>query len=151
MIYRILLLASFASCESAQEAPLVPHGLVVLKATRVDFAAEGEEAAAARRPSPSIWLNAGGALLCEGEYEKAGEALAKGLKPSKATGRQGVQATWLGNLGQAHQRLGRLDSALVFLPRRCGAASAERFCHWRGSIWARLISCRVIQSRRSAS
>ena len=92
VIYRILLLfALFASCESAQDAPLVlyesPHGLVVLKATRVDFAEEGEDTAAARvhfaegedhlgagrcdaaaasylqaaarRPSPAVWLNAG--------------------------------------------------------------------------------------------
>ena len=100
MIYRVLLLALFAACESAKEAPLVlyesPHGLVVLKAARVDFAEEGEEAAAARahfatgeeylnegrcgaaaesylqavarRPSPAVWLNAGVALLCDGEY-----------------------------------------------------------------------------------
>ena len=70
VIYCVLLLALFASCEST-DAPLVlyesPHGLVVLKAARVDFAAEDT----------------------------------------------GVQAALLGNLGQAHQRLGRIDSALV--------------------------------------
>ena len=110
MIYRVLLLlALFASCEST-DAPLVlyesPHGLVVLKAARVDFAEEDEEAAAARahfdagedhlsagrcgaaaesylqaaarRPSPAVWLNAGVALLCDGEYEKAGGGAGKG-------------------------------------------------------------------------
>ena len=160
MIYGILLLALFASCEST-DAPLVryesPHGLVVLKAARVDFAAEGEDAAAARahfaagesyldegrcstaaasylqaaarRPSPAVWLNAGVALLCDGEYGKAGEVLAKGLEPSAT--RAGVRAALLGNLGQAHQRLGRLDSALVCyqdaveLHRQNGFAAGE--------------------------
>ena len=207
MIYRILLLALFASCESAQEVPLVryesPHGLVVLKAAQVDFAEEGEDAvaaraqfdagedllsagrcaaaaasylqAAARRPSPAIWLNAGVALLCDGEYARAGEALAKGLELSKKlsesspwvalsrdidhspsfprkressggsretrAGTQsfqiasktttGVRAALLGNLGQAHQRLGRIDSALVSyqgavaLHRQNGFAAGE--------------------------
>jgi len=161
VIYRVLLLlALFASCEST-DAPLVlyesPHGLVVLKAARVDFAEEGKEAAAARahfaagedrlsagrcdaaaasylqaaarRPSPAVWLNAGVALLCEGEYGKAGKALAKGLEFSKAT--TDVRAALLGNLGQVHQRLGRLDSALVsyqgavVLHRQSGFAAGE--------------------------
>ncbi|MXW78928.1 MAG: tetratricopeptide repeat protein, partial [Gemmatimonadetes bacterium] len=161
VIYRVLLLfALFASCEST-DAPLVlyesPHGLVALKAARVDFAEESEEAAAAwahfaagedyldegrcgaaaesylqaaaRRPSPAVWLNAGVALLCDGEYEKAGEVLAKGLEISAT--RADVQAALLGNLGQAHQRLGRLDSALVSyqdavaLHRQSGFAAGE--------------------------
>ncbi|MCY3789181.1 MAG: tetratricopeptide repeat protein, partial [Gemmatimonadetes bacterium] len=163
VIYRVLLLlALFASCEST-DAPLVlyesPHGLVVLKAVRVDFAEEGKEAAAAwahfaagedhlsagrcgaaaesylqaaaRRPSPAVWLNAGVALLCDGEYERAGEVLAKGLESAKAAGRKDVRAALLGNLGQAHQRLGRLDSALVSyqdalaLHRQSGFAAGE--------------------------
>ncbi len=144
MIYRVLLLALFAACEFAKEVPLVlyesPHGLVVMKAARVNFAEEGEETAAARayftagedhlgagrctaaaasylqaaarRPSPAIWLNAGVALLCAGEYSRAGEVLVKGLELSKAA-QEDVQAALLGNLGLAHQLLGRLDSALV--------------------------------------
>ena len=143
MIYRVLLLALFASCESAKEAPFVlyesPHGLVVLKAARVDFAAEGEAAAAARahfatgedyldegrcdaaavsylqaaakRPSPAVWLNAGVALLCDGEYERAGEALAKGLELSKAAAREDVQAALLGNLLQHRERYQRPEWA----------------------------------------
>ena len=178
MIYRILLLALFTSCESAQEASLVlyesPHGLVVLKAAQVDFAEEGEDAAAAqahfavgedhldegrcsaaaasylqaaaRRPSPAVWLNAGVALLCDGEYARAGEVLAKGLELSAT--RKDVQAALLGNLGQAHQRLGRIDSALVSYQdavMRCtdrAVLPLARLKRW--VLWARPISCRAI-------
>ena len=71
----------------------------------------------------------GVALLCDGEYERAGEVLAKGLEFSKAT--TDVRAALLGNLGQSHQRLGRLDSALVSyqsavaLYRQSGFAAGE--------------------------